>query len=187
MAVISGYIALGSEFYSGVFHEVSGGTYAREAVALTGTAAAGLNQSMTSIGAATLPANAPIRLGAIFDALTGGNMLMWWEWATLPLTPVGTAFPPTTLNITLYGNIAAEMFQNGGAIDPGAMIGFANGAPLVAGNRLLIQGGNLQFEGASARQHESPLFMVGGVNVGKFDANGNLLIKGAVTPNATGL
>lgn len=181
MAVVSGYVALGTSFVSGSFIEVAGGSYAREALNLTGSAAAGLTQNLTLIAAAATPANAPIRLGAVFDALTGGNLLMWWEWATLPLTPVGTAFPATTINMKLYDNISAEMFASGGAIDPGAMLGFVNNAPLVAGNRLLIQGGNLVFENAGSMRSENPLFSMGGVNVGRFDAAGNFIIKGTVT------
>jgi|SRR6185312_11976349 len=183
MAVISGWVALGTGFPKGTFNEVSGGSYAREVLSLSGTVSGGLTQALSSIAAATAPAGDLMRVGAMFDALTGGNMIAWWEWATP--TAVGTAFPATTINIAFVSGVYAD-FNAGDVFPAGAMIGTVNGNPMVAGSILQVQGGLLQVQqAAAAKVIESPLFTVGGVNVGRFDASGNLYLKGSIFAGAT--
>jgi hypothetical protein len=70
LVVFTGYLALGTGIINAVSQEVSGGSYAREVLDLTGSGAAGLTQALTSIAAAAAPAGAAMRLGAFFDAAT---------------------------------------------------------------------------------------------------------------------
>ena len=149
--VFTGYVGLGTAISNaGVITEVSGGSYARKALSLTGSAVAGLTQSITQFSAATTPANATIYYGMIFDASSGGNMLAYWTWTTSGAST--TAFPAQTVNIQFSSVVAASLnlaLQGGSGafnslIDQGAQIGTVNGLPMTAGCRLLVQnGGNL--------------------------------------------
>jgi len=183
MAVISGNVGLVASIIDGVVTELSGGSYARETLNLTGSASTGLSQSLTSIAAASAPAGAAIRYGMIYDA--NSNALMYWEWAA-PLTDVGTAFPATAINIQFNDDVAAAIISGSAEqFGVGSELGTVNGAPLVAAMNLVVSGGNLIAEPATGPVIENPVFMVGGVNVGRFDSSGNLIIKGTLTASGT--
>lgn len=183
MAVFSGYYAVGTGFVGGVFQEVSGGSYARLAVNLTGSAAGGLTQSVSAFAAAAAPSGAMQRIEAIFDASTNGNLIAWWEIPNPVAVP--TVFPATTLNIQLLSGVYAD-FNTGDVFPAGAMIGTVNGQPMVAGTILQVQGGNITAQQqAAAYKIESPLFTVGGLNVGRFDASGNLYVSGTIYAGTT--
>ena len=185
MAVISGDVGLVASIIDGVITELSGGSYAREALSLTGGATTGLSQSLSSIAAASAPAGAAIRYGMIFDASTNSNPLMYWEWAA-PLTDVGTAFPATTINIQFNDDVAAAIVSGSDEqFGAGTELGNVNGAPLVAAMNLVVSGGNLIAEPATGPVLENPVFTVGGVNVGRFDSSGNFIIKGTLTASGT--
>jgi hypothetical protein len=182
MAVFTGYMALGTGIVGGVFQEVSGGSYAREALALVGSGQAGLSQALASIAAAAAPAGAPMRLGAFFDTLTGGNLLAYFELPA-PLTDVGVAFPATTINVAFENTIATAFSQ--GTSDlfaAGTQLGNVNGAPLVAGTNLALSNGNLYAEPGN-HVINNPLFMMNGTIVARFDTAGNLQMKGSVVAN----
>lgn len=152
-SIISGWLALGYGLtYASVLQEVSGGTYARTVLALTGTAQGGLTQALAAIPAASVPAGAQVTHGAIFDAQAAGSMLMHWRW-TGPLPRVGAAFPARTISIALLGNIAAPL--TGGMsqrFDGGSQIGTINGEPLIAGCMLqsTAQGALIRFSQGEA-------------------------------------
>jgi hypothetical protein len=59
-----------------------------------------------------------------------------------------------------------------------------NGAPLVAGTNLALQGGNLYAEPGN-HVVNNPVFMMNGTIVGRFDGSGNLVIKGTVAASGT--
>lgn len=183
MAVFSGYYAVGTGFVGGVFQEVSGGSYARLAVNLTGSAAGGLTQSVSAFAAAASPNGGMQRIEAIFDASTNGNLIAWWEIPNPVAVP--TVFPATTLNIQLLSGVYAD-FNTGDVFPAGAMIGTVNGQPMVAGTILQVQGGNIQAQQAvGAMTWDNPLFRVGGLNVGRFDSSGNLYLKGQLIAGNT--
>lgn len=146
MAIISGWYALGTGVSNvGAFQECTG--YTRPAVSFTGTSLSGLTQSVSQITAPSGPTGGVITKGAIFDSLTGGNCLMYWDWATVGA--VGTNFPAFTANIIFntYLQAALNMAATGGAgttgslLDAGAQIGTFNGQPLIASPRLSIGAG----------------------------------------------
>jgi hypothetical protein len=186
--ILNGYFALGTGFGAGyTFTEVSGGSYARIIVNNSGTYQTGTTQTITTFAAATAPAGLPMRIGAIFDVLTGGNMLAWWEM-TAPLTAVGTALPSTVFNMTLSGNVIAGLLNVGEVFAAGSQIGLMNSQPLIAGVNLIgssVTTGQLTFEPAVGTIVTNPLFMNQGVPVGRFDASGNFIIKGTVSTGAT--
>jgi 3D (Asp-Asp-Asp) domain-containing protein len=91
-----------------------------------------------------------ITKGAIFDALTGGNCLAYWDWTLLTAIPAN--FLAITVNMQFYTWVqsALNMALTGGSgtlgsiFDQGAQIGTLNGQPMVAGSRLSVaSGGNL--------------------------------------------
>jgi hypothetical protein len=184
--ILNGFFALGTGFGPGyVFQEVSGGSYARIAVNNTGTYQTGTTQTITTFAAATAPAGLPMRLGAIFDASTNGNMLAWFEMP-FPLTPVGTALPSTTFNIALSSGVIAAMANLGDVFQAGSQIGTINGAPLIAGVTLINSStGQLTYEPAQGTIVTNPIFMNQGLAVARFDGSGNLILKGTVTASAT--
>lgn len=132
--------------------ELSGGSYARLACGFTGTALSGLTQTTTAWVVATAPTPAvPIIYGLIYDGVTGGNLIAYFNWSA-PYTTSLTAMPIQTINITFntYIQTALNLALLGGQgttgslIDSGAQIGTANGNPLLAGCRLNINpGGSL--------------------------------------------
>lgn len=150
------YIAIGTAVSNlGAFTELSGGSYARLACGFTGTAISGLTQTVGPWVVATAPTPAvTAAYGAIFDSLTGGNMLAYWNWTppAAGLTGSLTAFPSTVVNISFntYISIALNQALQGGQgssgsmIDAGAQIATVNGQPMLAGVRLNIgTGGSL--------------------------------------------
>jgi hypothetical protein len=147
------YLAIGTAISNlGAFTELSGGSYARLACAFTGTAVSGLTQTVGPWVVATAPTPAvPCTYGAIFDSLTGGNMLAYWNWTppAAGLTGSLTAFPSTIINLTFnqYISTALNLALQGGQgtsgslVDAGAQIGLVNGQPMVAGCRLTLGAG----------------------------------------------
>lgn len=178
--ILNGWVGLGTGFAAGyVFTEVSGGSYARIAVNNSGTYQTGTTQTITTFAAATTPAGVSMRLGAIFDASTAGNMLAWWEMP-FPLTAVGTALPSTVFNVSLLPGVIASLANNSNVFQAGSQIGTMSGAPLIAGVTLIGgASGALTYEPAQGTIISNPIFMVGGVAVGRFDSTGALIIKGA--------
>lgn len=151
--VFSGYYALGTGITNaGVFSEISGGSYARLAVSLSGNQIAGLTQAVGQFVVATTPTSGNIYYQAIFDGLTGGNLIAYWA-VNPPFTATTTAYPATTLNITLntWVQVAANLAANssgqgtsGSFFDVGAQLGTVNGQPMIAGSRLALNSqGNL--------------------------------------------
>jgi hypothetical protein len=126
-----------------------------------------------------------MRIGAIFDASTNGNMLAWFEMPG-PLTQVGTALPSTTFNISLLSGVISSLANVGNIFQAGSQIGTVNGNPLVAGVTLIGgANGQMTYEPAQGGFVSNQLFMNQGVPVGRFDSSGNLLIKGTLTSSAT--
>lgn len=177
--VLAGYFALGTGFGAAyAFQEVSGGSYARIIVNNSGTYQTGTTQTITTFAAATAPVGLPMRLGAIFDAITAGNMLAWFEMPG-PLTAVGTALPSTVFNIALSTGVIQALSNAGNIFQAGSQIGTVNGNPLVAGVTLIGgAAGALTYEPSQGGFISNALFMNQGVPVGRFDAAGNLYIKG---------
>lgn len=144
------FLAIGTAVSNlGVLTELSGGSYARLACGFTGNAISGLTQTTTAWVVATAPTPAvPMIYGAIFDGLTGGNMIAYWNW-NAPYTTSLTAMPIQTINITFNTYISTALNlallggqgTSGSMLDAGAQLGTANGNPLLAGCRLNINPG----------------------------------------------
>jgi hypothetical protein len=188
MAVFTGWYALGIGITNaGVFSEAT--TYTREAVSLTGTAASGLTQSVTQITGPTGPVGGVLTKGAMFDALTNGNLICYWDWTVL--TDVPSNFLALTVNIVLnsYLQNALTLSSTGGSgssgstIDPGSQIGTINGQPLIAATRLGIQSGALVVLGTDKVQEigNALQYQSNGLNVALLDTNGNPTFQGATT------
>lgn len=197
------YIGLGTAISNlGVPTELSGGSYARLACAFTGNALSGLTQTTTAWVVATAPTPAvPITYGLIYDGLTGGNLIAYFNWNNAPYTTSLTAMPIQTINITF--NTAVSVALNlallggqgtsGSMIDAGAQIGTANGNPLLAGCRLNINtGGSLtahlgQGQWVSSMDVQGSLFAnaigSGNINTGVVALAG---ASAAATPVLTG-
>jgi hypothetical protein len=186
MAVFTGYVALGTGVSAGVFQEVSGGSYARLAIALTGTAGSGLTQNLGAFVAATAPAGGMQSYGAFFDASTAGNLLAYWQW-NVPV-PVGTLYPATTLNIQFFDAVSAEMFQGGDTFVAGQQLGTLNGMPFIAGSTLITDGsGNIKALPYTVINVGSGgvVFMApGGVRLAHIDGSGNLVQAGTASTTA---
>ena len=162
MAVLSGFYALGTGVSNlGVFTEATG--YTRPAVNLTGTVLSGLTQAVPQITGPTGPVGGSLTRGAIFDSITGGTCLCYWDWIlptavpanflTVTVSMVFNTYLQTALNMALIGGPGTT----GSMIDAGAQIGTVNGNPLIAATRLtIVAGGSLavhlgagsQFNGA---------------------------------------
>lgn len=147
------YLAIGTAISNlGAFTELSGGSYARLACAFTGTAVSGLTQTVGPWVVATAPTPAVNSYyGAIFDSVTGGNMIAYFTWSS-PYTGSLTAFPSTIINIVFNQYISTSLNlalqggpgTSGALLDAGAQIGTMNGNPMLAGCRLGIGvGGSL--------------------------------------------
>lgn len=147
------FLAIGTAVSNlGALTELSGGSYARLACAFTGTAISGLTQTVGPWVVATAPTPAVNSYyGAIFDGVTGGNLIAYWNWNS-PYTGSLTAFPSTVINVTLNTaistalNLALQGGQgsSGSLFDAGAQIGTVNGNPMLAGSRLgIVPGGSL--------------------------------------------
>lgn len=149
MAVFTGcYYALGTAVSNaGVFTEAT--TYTRPAVSTTGTALSGLTQAISLITGPTGPSGGIITKGAIFDSLTGGNCLCYWDWTLLTAIPANFAAltgnivfntqTQTALNLALQGGQGSY----GSLIDAGSQIGTFNGQPLMVATRLNVGNGGL--------------------------------------------
>jgi hypothetical protein len=192
MAVFTGYYALGTGITNaGVFTEAT--TYTRGTVTLTGTAASGLTQSVSQITGPTGPSGGVLTKGAIFDALTGGNLICYWDWVVL--TTVPNNFLAVTANIIFnsYLQNALTLSSTGGAgangstIDAGAQIGTFGGNPMIAGSKLLISGGNLTSLGTDKVQEigNGLYWQSSGTNVALLDNNGNPTFEGTSTTITT--
>lgn len=184
--VFAGYFALGTGFGPGyAFQEVSGGSYARIIVNNSGTYQTGTTQTISTFAAATAPAGLPMRLGAIFDLITAGTMLAWFEMP-FPLTAVGTALPSTVFNMSLSTGVIGYLGNTNNVFQAGSQIGTMNGAPLIAGVTLIGgASGALTYEPAQGTIITNPIFMNSGTAVARFDASGNLILKGTVTSSGT--
>lgn len=192
------YVALGVGAPGGVLTELTGGSYARQALSLVGSPS-GATQALAAFGAATGPTmsvvvgqNAKqIHSGAIFDAATGGNQLCHWGW--LPpwgTTAVTTAFPAVTLSVTLIGTVAASYNIFSGSITIGELLGAMNGQPLITTSNLSIINGvltasaqpsgtvvsTLSTIAASTTYANDAAAAAGGVQVGQIYRNGNFLM-----------
>lgn len=175
------YLAIGTAISNaGVPTELSGGSYARLACGFTGTAMAGLTQTVGPWVVATAPTPAVNSYyGLLYDALTGGNLIAYWTWNS-PYTGSLTAFPSTVINISFSNNyaIAMNMAVTGGQgttgslIDSGAQIGTVNGNPMLAGNRLSIAPGGVL-----------AAHIAGGQWVGALDVQNQLSFAQAATTN----
>ena len=148
MAVFTGYYALGTGVSNtGVFTEAT--TYTRPAVNFTGNALAGLSQAISQITGPTGPVGGVLTKGAIFDAVTGGNCLAYWDWTITTAVPAN--FLAVTANVIFNNYLAATLNMSliggagtsGSTIDQGAQIGTFNGQPIIAGTKLGIQAGSL--------------------------------------------
>ncbi len=194
MAIFSSscYVAPG-----GALVELSGGSYARQALSLTGTFQAGATQALAAFGAAAGPTTATtaatptqIRAGAIFDAVSGGNQLCYWGWP-LPwsYTLITVAFPAVTLNVRLIGTIAASFNTFSGLITRGEELGRMNGNPLITSTDLSILGGlltasphpmsaaaTLGITPSAPTYNNDAAAAAGGVPVGSMYRNGSLLM-----------
>lgn len=84
------YISAPSDAGGGT--EVSGGSYARESVTFT-TAASGATSNSANVEFATATANwGTITHAAVFDAVSGGNMLAWGALTTSKTINNGDVF-----------------------------------------------------------------------------------------------
>lgn len=146
------YIGLGTAISNlGIPTELSGGSYARLACGFTGTALSGLTQTTSAWVVAAAPSPAvPITYGLIYDAVTGGNLIAYFNWNG-PYTLSTTAMPAQTINIVFntYISTALNLALSGGSgtsgslLDAGAQIGTVNGQPLLSGVRLGINPGGV--------------------------------------------
>lgn len=177
--VLAGYFALGTGMGVGnSFQEVSGGSYVRIIVNNSGTYSTGTTQTISTFAAATTPVGLPIRLGAIYDASTAGNLLAYWEMP-FPLTASTTALPSTVFNLVLSSGVIAALSTAGNMFAAGSQIGTMCGNPLIAGNTLIGgASGALTYEPSQGGYVSNQLFMNSGVPVGRFNAAGDLLIRG---------
>ncbi len=103
MALLSGYLAIGSAFTaaSGALTELSGNGYARPPVTLNYDAVAmTISGNATEFGPATGTWTAGVEI-AVYDALTGGNLLFAFPAATLAIVSgASMAIPGFTVQLT---------------------------------------------------------------------------------------
>jgi hypothetical protein len=186
------FIALGTGISNlGVFQECT--TYTRPAVNFTGTALSGLTETVAQITGPTGPVGGFITKGAIFDAVTVGNCICYWDWNLVTAVPANFLTLTLNINFNSYLTQALNLSLIGGAgssgssIDQGAQIGLAMGNPLIAGSKLTMQSGAL----VAAR---STVFEVGplglmftgnGIVIAHLDVSGNLVLKGTSIPSST--
>lgn len=164
-------------------------TYTRGTVSLSGTAATGLTGTVSQITGPTGPSGGVITKGAIFDAITGGNCICYWDWNTL--TDVPNNFLTLTMNIVFntYLQAALTLSNTGGSassgatIDAGSQIGTAIGNPLIAATRLGLQAGNLVVLGTDKVTDigNGQIWQSNGTNVALLDSNGNPTFQGSTT------
>lgn len=155
MAIFSGcFFALGTGISNvGAFLEA--GNYTRPAVNFTGNSIAGLSQSIAQITGPTTPVGGVLTKGAIYDAVTGGNLIAYWDWNITTAVPnnfpalsagvIFNSYLQSALNMSLTGGVGTS----GSTIDQGGLIGFFNGQPMVTGTKLAIQAGSLVAQAGS--------------------------------------
>ena len=118
MALLSGYLAIGSAFASGVLTELSGNAYARQPVVVQYDNVTGI---VTVPGAAFPTATGTWTAGtyaALYDAVTVGNLLFAWPNATPAIVSGATASVPT-----LVLTLTAPLANSATAVLPRATIG----------------------------------------------------------------
>lgn len=179
MAVFTGYFALGTGVSNmSQFQEC--GTYTRPAVAFTGTALSGLTQAVAQITGPTTPVGGIITKGAIFDSLTGGNCLCYWDWIVTTAVPANFLAVTVNLVFNMYLQNALNMALVGGQgttgslIDAGAQIGTVNGNPLIAATRLGISAGGNLVPHLGSGQWVGAMDVQGPLNINSL-ASGNIL------------
>lgn len=159
--------------------ELSGGSYARLACGFTGTAISGLTQTTSAWVVATAPTPAvPILYCLIFDSLTGGNLVAYFNWAQ-PYTTSLTAMPIQTINISFNTYIQNALNlallggqgSSGSLLDSGAQIGTAGGQPLLAGSRLGIGVGGYLAVHTGSGQWIGSADVQGALNFGSLATN----------------
>lgn len=147
VAALSGYYALGTAVSNaGVFTEAT--TYTRPATNLVGSAS-GYTETISLITGPTGPAGGSLFYGAIFDSLTGGNCVCYWQWSLVTAIPAN--FAAITVNFALNTYLVAALSlsavggqaSSGSTVDAGAQIGTMNGQPVIAAMKLVVQGGSL--------------------------------------------
>jgi hypothetical protein len=139
MALVSGYLALGSAISSnGVLTELTGNGYARSAVALTYDPVAGvITFPATTVGPFTGADSAAV-VAAVYDASTNGNLL--FQFAIPSWTSAnGTSYtlPGGSFNLS----IAANSLFVAGQVPPNTLLGTLtdnlgvnlNGTPVSSG------------------------------------------------------
>jgi hypothetical protein len=192
--VFQGYLALGYLTYgvgAPTFTEVSGGSYARQALNFTGSYSGGLSETSASIAAATSPAGQAITMGAIYNTSTGGVLI-----ASFPLVTqgtVGTAYTLGAFSVQLESGLWGDFQDSGAVIQLGNVIGTANGQPLVAGSQLTVENGNIiplagfyNGEGLIDLPLGAKLVVrVNGINVLSIDGNGAMIISGTLTQSGS--
>lgn len=189
MAVFTGFYALGTGV-SNLSAFVEATTYTRPAVNLTGTVLSGLTQAVAQITGPTGPVGGTLTKGAIFDSLTGGICLCYWDWSLITAVPANflavsvnmifNTYLQTALNLALIGGQGTV----GSIIDTGAQIGTMNGSPLIAATRLTVApGGNLVAHLGSGTQLANA-DVTGALYVNTL-ASGNILNGITATPGAS--
>lgn len=193
MTIFTGcYVALGTGVSNtGVFTECT--TYTRGTATFTGTALSGLTQALSQITGPTGPVGGSITYGALFDALTGGNCLAYWNWNVLTAVPAN--FLAVTLNVNFLTNIQVALnlsliggaATSGSTIDQGAQLGTMIGNPMIAGCKLGIQNGFLVAQNASNRIIDANggtiQYQSAGSNIGGIGPTG--LVYGSVAAGQT--
>lgn len=189
------YFAVGTGISNaGVFQEATG--YTRQAVSFSGTALSGLTQSVSAFSLPTGPGTGTaLTYGAIFDALTGGNCIAYWNWTVINLTAGSGNFAAVTVSIQFntYVSQALNLSLLGGAgssgstLDAGSQIGTAMGNPMIAGVRLGMQSGGLTALGTDVvtQIRGGQVWQNNGVNVATLDPNGNLSLLGTTSALTT--
>lgn len=131
-ALIIGFVAYGTGSSPGSFVELSGGSYARTAVTYTGSGAGG---SLTSTAGVAPTSTGSYNAFAIFDASTGGNMILFSSMTLTPFTS-GATIPALALTVALEDGIYQNLASSAGGLvfTPGQYIGTVNGNPLLIGN-----------------------------------------------------
>lgn len=189
------YFGLGTGITNaGALVECTG--YTRQGVSFTGTALSGLTQSVSAFSLPTGPGTGTaITYGAIFDSLTAGNLLAYWNWNVINLTAASGNFAAVVVNIQFNTYVSQALNlsllggggSSGSTLDAGAQIGTAMGNPLIAGIRLGMQSGGLTALGTDVvtQIRGGQVWQTNGVNVATLDPNGNLSLLGTTSALTT--
>ena len=142
-AFFTGYLAQGTGNTAGFVENTASG-YAR--VAVTMTALANGNCSMASPVGFTAQANTTVTQRALYDASSGGNLIMWWNLSN-PVTVLSGA--SDNLKAGSLSHTFPDLYNGLGTVNPvdflkGRKIGTtADGNPLMAGHYLEVSGGSI--------------------------------------------